>query len=234
MRIASIRLGVLAGLLALAASAPAGVHRGRRVSGLGEILARMNDASRHLKSVSANLSYTKVTVLVNDQSTESGRLLFRNGRTPEIRIEFSSPDRKVFLFRKNRGEIYLPKINQIQEYDLAQKGALVQQFLLLGFGTDVNELKKDYSIRYVREEDLQDESAALLELVPRQASVAAQITKLDLWVSEDSWLPAQQKFYEPGGDYLIASYTGVKVNRALPSSAFSLNAPADAKRVKMN
>jgi len=110
----------------------------------------------------------------------------------------------------------------------------VQQFLLLGFGTDTNELKKNYEIKYVREEDLQGDTTALLELLPHRQTVAAQIAKIELWVSEESWLPAQQKFYESGGDYLIAGYSAVKVNRILPQSTFELNAPDNAKRVKMN
>ena len=181
-----------------------------------EILSQMNEASKSLKTVSANLEYTKVTVLVDDKSTESGQLFFRKGKTPEIRIDIQKPESKIILFKKNRGEIYLPKINQIQEYDLEQKSDLVQQFLLLGFGTDTNELKKTYDVKYLREEDLADDTTALLELMPRKGNVAAQISKIQIWVSEESWLPTQQKFFEGGGDYLIATYSGVKVNRVLP------------------
>ena len=108
----------------------------------------MNEASKRLKTVSANLDYTTVTVLVNDKSTESGQLFFRKGKSPEICINFQKPERKILLLKKNRGEIYLPKINQVQEYDLEQKSDLLQQFLLLGFGTDTNELKKNYDIKY--------------------------------------------------------------------------------------
>jgi len=194
----------------------------------------MNEASKRLKTVSANLEYTKVTVLVDDKSTESGQFFYRKGKTTEIRIDIQKPDTKVLLFEKNKGEMYFPKINQIQEYDLAQKSDLVQQFLLLGFGTDTNELKKAHNITYVKEEDLEGDTTVLLELLPRRGSSAAQITKIQLWVNEESWLPAQQEFFQPGGDYLIAHYSGVKVNRVLPGSTFELNAPANAKHVKMN
>ena len=47
---------------------------------LKDILARMNDAGKHLKTVSTDLEYTKVTVLVNDRSTEYGTLDFRKGK----------------------------------------------------------------------------------------------------------------------------------------------------------
>lgn len=225
---------LLAGVMALALAPPAGARKGKHPTDLTEILSDMNEASKRLKTVSANLEYTKVTVLVDDKSTESGQLLFRRGKTTEIRIDIQKPERKILLFKKNKGEIYFPKINQIQEYDLAQKSDLVQQFLLLGFGTDANELKKTYNVTYVKEEDLEGDTTVLLQLVPRKENTAAQITKIQIWVNEESWLPAQQKFFQSGGDYLIAHYSGVKVNRVLPGSSFELNAPDSAKRVKMN
>lgn len=225
---------LLAGALALVLAPTAGARKGKHPTDLAEILAQMNEVAKRVKTVSANLQYTKVTVLVDDKSTESGQLFFRKGKTPEIRIDFEKPDRKTLLVKKNRGEFYLPKINQIQEYDLAQKSDLVQQFFLLGFGTDAAELKKAYDVKYVREEDMQGQPTVLLELVPYKREVAAQVSKIQLWVSEDSWLPAQQKFFQAGGDYMIAQYSGVKVNWALPSSAFDLDVSPGAKRVKMN
>ena len=225
---------LLAGAMALALAPPAGARKGKHPTDLAEILSNMNEASKRLRTVAANLEYTKVTVLVDDKSTESGQFFYRKGKTTEIRVDIQKPDTKVLLFEKNKGEMYFPKINQIQEYDLAQRSDLVQQFLLLGFGTDTNELKKAYNITYVKEEDLEGDTTVLLELLPRRGSSAAQITKIQLWVNEESWLPAQQEFFQPGGDYLIAHYSGVKVNRILPGSTFELNAPANAKHVKMN
>jgi len=224
---------LLAGAMALTLSPPASARKGKHTD-LTEILSQMNDASKRLKTLSTNLEYTKVTVLVNDKSTQSGQLFYRKGKTTEICIDFQKPERKILLFKKNKGEIYLPKINQIQEYNLEQNSGLVQQFLLLGFGSDTGDLKKAYNVKYLQEEDMEGDTTVQLELVPRKANVAAQVSKIQIWVSEESWLPTQQKFFENGGDYSIAHYSGMKVNRGLPSSTFDLNAPSDAKRVKMN
>ena len=214
---------------------PSGVARkGKVPADLSEILDHMSKASKDLKTVAANLEYTKVTVVVNDKSIETGELFFHKGKSTEIKINFQKPDNKIILFKKNKAEIYFPKINQVQEFDLGQKTDLVQQFLLLGFGSDVGELKKAYNIKYLQEEDVDGETTALLELSPRKQNVAAQLVKIQIWISEDSWLPAQQKFFESDGDYLIARYTGMKVNRPLPGSKFELGAPESAKRVKMN
>jgi len=225
---------LLAGALALTLAPPVSARKGKHPTDLTQILSDMNEASKRLKTISANLEYTKVTVLVDDKSSQSGQLFFRKGKTTEIRIDFQKPESKTLLLKKNKGEVYLPRINQIQEYDLGQKSGLVQQFLLLGFGTDTGDLKKAYNVKYLKEEDLGEDTTVLLELVPRKSNVATQIAKIQIWVSEDSWLPAQQKFFESGGDYTIARYSGLKVNRPLPASAFELNAAPGAKRVKMN
>jgi len=204
---------------------------------LSEILSRMNDAAKRLRSLSANLEYTKVTVVVNDKSTSEGRIFFRKankGKGTEIRIEMQQPESKVVLFKKNKAEIYMPNINQVQEYNLEQKSGLMEEYLLLWFGAETQDLTKSYNVKYLKEEDLGGETTVVLELTPRKSNIAAQLTKINMWVSEDSWLPAQQQIFEPSGDYLIAHYTGVKVNLKLPGSTFEIQPAAGAKVVKMN
>lgn len=199
---------------------------------LTQVLSHMDQTAKRLKTLSADLEYTKVTVLVNDFSTESGEMYFRNSKTPDILIKFTKPVPKVILFRKNKAEIYQPKINQVQEFDLSKHSQLIQQFLLLGFGTQSNDMQKVYAVKYLREEGLGGDTTALLELTPREESVASQLSKVQLWISEESWLPVQQKFFEAGGDYSVARYSSVKVNRNLPSSTFQVRVAKDARRVK--
>jgi outer membrane lipoprotein-sorting protein len=198
---------------------------------LREIIARMSDISKHLKTLSADLEYTKVTVVVNDRSTEIGQLYYENGKPPQVLIDFKRPDPKTILLKKNKAEIYLPKINEIDEYDLGEHRELVQQFLLLGFGTNTSDLQKAYEVKFTGEEDIAGDTTAVLSLTPRNRNVAAQLAKVQLWISEESWLPVQQKFVELGGDYLITRYSAVKVNRQLPASTFEIKAPG-AKRVR--
>jgi outer membrane lipoprotein-sorting protein len=213
--------------------AAASPRKGKLPPPLSEILSRMNDSAKNLKTVSADLEYTKVTVLVDDKSTESGRI-FYNKSKKEILIDITKPEAKTVLFKKNKAEIFLPKINQIQEYNLEEQSGLVEQFFLLGFGTESDKLRKDYDFKFLTEEELDGDTTAVLELTPRSENTAAQLTKINLWVSEESWLPVQQKFFQPGGDYFVARYTAVRVNRQLPHSTFQIPGAENAKRVKMN
>lgn len=221
-------------LFTLLACVPASARLRRPKTDLAEVLSRMNDTAKHLKTVAADLDYTTVTVLVDDRSTESGRFYLRNPKNPDILIQFETPSPKTILFRHNRAEIYYPKMKRIEEYNLERQSGLVQQFLLLGFGTEENALKTSYDVKLVGEEDLGGESAAVLELIPKQPEVSSQLSKIQLWVSEDSWLPIQQQFVQPGGDYLVARYKDTRVNRNVPSSSFHIEAGSDVERVRKN
>jgi len=212
-------------------------RKGKILADLSEILSRMNDAGRRLHTLSANLEYTNVTVLVNDKSTEEGHLFFSKGakgKSAEIRIEMQQPDSKIMLFKKNKAQIYMPKINQLQEYNLEQKSGLVEGFFLLSFGAETGDLRKSYDIKYLKEEELGGDTTAVLELTPIKQSIAVQLTKIQMWVSEDSWMPAQEQFFETSGNYLIARYTGIKVNLKLPASTFEIHTAPGAKVVRMN
>lgn len=224
------------GLAALVVSVPAmAAARARHPHrGLQQILARMNDAARHLKTVSANLDYTHVTVVVNDHSTESGRFLMRNPKKPEMLVQFVKPAASTVLFKRNRLEMYHPRTNQIMEYDLGHHSGVAQQFFRLGFGTGTKSLTASYTVKLEREEDLGGAETAVLNLVPKSPSVTRIFGRIELWVSEASWLPVQQKFYSPDGDYSIARYSDVRVNERLPASTFRIHAAPGVQRVKMN
>jgi len=230
-----VGFGLIAAVLA-SISSPAGAEpppRKRRFPpDLAEIVKHMDEAASRLNTLSADLEYTKFTAVVSDKSTQQGQFFFHKGKPPEVKIEFKNPDARTILVKKNEAQMYLPKTNQIQVYELGQRGELLQQFLLLGFGSEVAKLKKDYGIKLIGEEDLSGDTTAVLELTPLQGSVASKLTKVQLWISEESWLPVQQKFFEPGDDYAIARYSSVRVNRHLDSGTFEINAPG-AKRVKM-
>ncbi|MGH9403041.1 MAG: LolA family protein [Terriglobia bacterium] len=199
-----------------------------------QVLARMDEAAEQVKTISARLSYTTVTVLVNDHSTQTGELFFHKGKSLEVLVRFLKPDLKVILFKRNRAEIYNPKISQIQEYDLEKHSNMLQQFLLLGFGTPISDLASSYHLKVLGEKRLANETTQTLELTPIDKSIAAQLTRIDLWVSEESWLPVQQEFFEPSGDYLVASYSDMKVNDHLKRSVFEIHPPEGTTRVKMN
>ncbi len=203
--------------------------------GQSVVLSRMDAAARAVRTVSAHLAYTTVTVLVNDRSTQNGVMYYHKGRRwPEVLIHFERPVVKVLLLKRNHAQIYYPAMNQLQEYSLEHHQNLLQQFLLLGFGSQSAELERAYHLRVVGQEELGGAKTSLLELVPLSPAVLAQLKKVDLWLSDQTWMPVQQQFFEASGDYLVARYSDLKVNQPVPSSVFKIQTKPGVDRVKMN
>ncbi len=194
------------------------------------LVKRLNQAASHFHTLTANLQYTKYTAVVDDTSTETGRLTHnRNGR---ILIEFINPEPKEILFTGNKARIYYPKMGRIEEYDLSRHRSLVEQFLLLGFGTSGNKLKRSYVITVLGETRIGERVVLHLELTPKDERIRRQIHKIHLWLDMASWVPVQQQFFEVGGDYLLARYTDIKVNVRIPRSKQTLSAPRNTPVVK--
>ena len=172
-----------------------------------------------------------MTVVVNDRSTESGQIEVR--RDGKMRIDLTSPDQKTILRDGDHLFIYTPKIRQVEEYDLAKHRGLVDQLLLLGFGTSGESLKKNYLVTLHGEETLTGQKVARLELTPRSDDLRKQISRIDLWLNEANWLTDQQQFYETGsGDYSIVQYSNVTRNVPIPDARFRPVWPKGVTRVK--
>ena len=200
---------------------------------LAEILAGMDQSAADFTSMAASLEYTKVTVIVNDHSTQNGKINFEKERgKTRVLISFTSPAEKHLLFADGKVQFYQPKIAQVDEYQLSSRQDLVEQFLLLGFGTSGSELRNAYQITLRGSESIAQQQCFLLDLVPKSPKVAAQLQRIQLWISPQSWEPIQQKFYEPGGDYVIARYSDMKRNVKLSDKDFRLPLKGKVRTVR--
>jgi len=198
---------------------------------LDDVLKQMDREQSQFQSLSAGIERTKVTVVVNDRSTETGQIEVR--REGKMRIDLASPDQKTILRDGDRIYVYTPKIRRVEEYDLGKHRSLVDQLLLLGFGTSGESLKKSYLITLQGEESLEGQKVVRLELTPRADDVRKQISKIDLWLNEANWVPAQQQFYESGsGDYSIIRYSNVARNVPIPDAHFRPSWPKGVTHVK--
>ncbi len=198
---------------------------------LDSILHQLDHEAKSFQSLTASLEQTKVTVAVDDKSTETGQIAVR--RDEKMRIEFTDPDARTILRTGNDLFVYNPKIKRVEEYDLGKHRALVDQFLLLGFGTAGSELQKGYLVTLLGEETLDNHQVIKLELTPKSEDVRNQITKVHIWIDESTWLAVQQQFFETGGgDYFIIHYTNVVKNPQISDDHFKPHWPKGTTRVK--
>ncbi len=198
---------------------------------LDEVLRQLDREAGRFESLTAQLERTKVTVVVNDRSTESGRIYVR--RDAKMLIEITQPAARTVLRRGDDLAVFHPRTNRVDEYDLGKHRALVDQFLLLGFGTGGNDLKEGYLVTLLDELTMNGKRVIWLELTPKAEEIRNQISKIHLWIDLATWLPVQQKFFETGsGDYFEIRYTDVVRNARIPDARFRPRWPRDATRIK--
>jgi outer membrane lipoprotein-sorting protein len=194
------------------------------------VLRELDAQAKDFHSLSADVERTKVTVVVNDRSTESGTILVRGDK---MLLELKTPDARTVLRTGDNLYVYTPGLKRVEEYNLGKNRALVDQFLLLGFGTAGKEMEKGYLIAVLKEEKVDDRKTVELELTPKSQGVRNQIAKIEIWLDESSWIPLQQQFYEAGsGDYSIVHYTKVTRNPAISDSEFKPRWPKGTEKVR--
>jgi outer membrane lipoprotein-sorting protein len=188
----------------------------------------MDRSAADFRSLTAAIEHIKYTAVVKDTSTESGEIYVR--KDAKMRIDFQSPDPRTILRNGDNLYIYTPKINRVEEYNIGKNRAMADQYLALGFGTRVENLKRNYAISMTGEEDLEGRKTAVLEMTPHSEDVKKQISKIQMWVDESSWLPIQQKFFESGSeDYFMSRYTKVMKNLKLGDGKFKPDWPKGTK-----
>jgi outer membrane lipoprotein-sorting protein len=195
------------------------------------VLAMMDKSARDFHTLTADIEHIKYTDVVKDTSTEIGKLLVR--RDEKMRIEFFQPDRRTILRTGDSLFVFTPKINRVEEYDLGKNRDLVDQYVLLGFGTKSDNVRKSYDVNVIGETELDNKKTVQIELIPKSDQMRKQIAKIQMWIDEASWLPIQQKFFESGsGDYLIFHYTNVMKNLKIGDNQFKQDWPKGVTRTK--
>ncbi len=198
---------------------------------LDQVLARMDKEATGFRQMTARFTKTNFISVLNDTTSESGSLwMKKSGKKIEMRGEIAGTDTRSFGFRDNKGEIYYPKINTVQIYDLGKERSLVDQFLLLGFGSSGKDIAKTYSMKVAGEEVLDGRKTTRLELIPKSRQMLEQIQKVYLWIPENAGHPVQQQFLQPGGNYYKVVYSDVQINPNLPDREFALKLPAGVKK----
>ena len=198
---------------------------------LESVLGLMDKSAQDFRSLSADVEHVKYTDVVKDTSVETGHFHVR--RDEKMRIEFLKPDERTILRTGDQLYVYTPKINRVEEYDLGKNRQLVDQYVLLGFGTKVENIRKSYDIALKGEEELDQKKTVVLELTPKSETLRRQISKIQIWIDESSWLPLQQKFFETGsGDYFLFHYTNLMKNLKLGDVRFKPDWPKNAAHIK--
>jgi len=222
-----LRWSLCAAFAALAALAPPA-----SADTLPEIFARIDKAATTFRGFKADIAKVSHLDAINEDTVDTGTIAVRRAKPQELDmlVDFKLPDAKIVSLSGKHADVYYPKINSVDEYDLSREyKSMAQQFLLLGFGTSSSELKSAYTVSLGGSETIAGQKTTRLVLLPKDKDLAKQYPKFELWISDETGIAVQQKVYETGGDYEVATYTNMKLMN-VPESDVKLQIPRDAVR----
>jgi outer membrane lipoprotein-sorting protein len=117
----------------------------------------------------------------------------------------------------------------VQDYDVGKNSDVLNQFLLLGFGSSGKELAQSYEISAAGTENVAGVETTKLLLLPKSPGVKERLSKIEMWIPANAAYPIQQQFYEPSGNYRQVTYSNVKLNPSIKGN-LELKLPSGVKR----
>ena len=202
---------------------------------LPKVYSKIDSGSAGFKGITADIKRVAHLDLINEDDTETGKIVVKRPKPHDVlmHIDFMEPNPKQVYFGGSTAEIYYPKSNTVEEYDLGKHKGLLEQFLLLGFGTSSQDLRDAYTIRYVGAETINGQPAWRIELTPKSQDMAQTFPKIELWISDATGMAVQQKLYEKGGkDYNLATYSNMKLRSDIADSEVKPGFPKGAIHTK--
>ena len=215
------------------ASAAAGAQIVGESAQLEHVLAQMDAAARNFKTTEASLVSDQYERVINETETQRGKIYFRReGGEIQMAADFTEPDKKYVIYSGGKVQVYQPKIDQVNEYNVASKNrADIESYLVLGFGGSGHDLLKSYDVKFLGSETVNGIKAEELELIPKSERFRNNIARILLWIDPAHGISVQQQLFEPGGDYRLAKYSDIQINRPLPENAFKLKTTKRTKFV---
>ncbi len=193
------------------------------------ILARMDAAAPSFRGLSAKIKMTTRTAILDETTTENGMFKMQrlNGGDVRAILDFSGEaDSREIGFLGNIVRIYYPRLKAYQDYEIGKNIDVLNQFLLLGFGSSGKDLAAKYEVVMAGEEKVEAQDTTKLSLTPKSAEISKRLSKIDMWIPKNAAYPIQQQFYEPSGNYRVVTYSDIdlkpikgKLELKLPSGA---------------
>ena len=200
------------------------------VTPLDETFARIDKAAATFRGFKADIRKVSHLDAINEDTVDTGTIAVRRAKPQELNmlVDFKAPDPRIASLTGKKVDIYYPKLNSVDEYDLTKEyKSMAEKFLLLGFGTTSAELKSAYNVTLGGPETVGGQKTTRIVLVPKDKELAKHYPKFELWISDETGIAVQQKVYETGGDYDIATYSNMQLMN-VPEADVRFQPPKDA------
>ena len=192
----------------------------------------MDHTASNFHTTQARFVWTQYTAVINDISdTQKGTVYFRrSGKEVEMAAEIiDPPPAKYVLYTGSKVQVYQTRIDQVTQYDTGKDRAVLESFLVLGFGASGQDMLKSFDVSYLGVERVNGIDAAKLNLVPKSEKARNTFNHIWLWIDPARGVSLRQQLFAPDGDYRLADYSEIRLNEKIPDSAFKLKTTSKTK-----
>lgn len=193
-----------------------------------EILKRMDEHNKMLKSVQANVKMDKYNSQLEEHDISEGTVKYLPGseKSMYVRINWTKPVEEQLAVVNGEYVLYRPRLKQaiVGKVDKAQGNAKTNGALAF-MSMSKAQLRNNYEIDYIGEEKVGGVSTWHLKLTPKTAS---QYKQADLWV-DGNGMPIQATVKEKNNDSTTILLSSIEKNKSIPSNVFAISPPKGTK-----
>jgi outer membrane lipoprotein carrier protein len=142
----------------------------------------------------------------------------------KIRIEYSSPDKKIYISNASTLWVYRPEDKEVEVYDNIKD--VLSRDALVFFG-DLSNLEKDYSILV----HTLEEGRHQLVLTPK--SKLSNFKTISLWVEPPSFLVQEAVLFSKNGNPTRYIFSNIKNNPKTRAEMFNFKKPRRVREIRL-
>ena len=199
---------------------------------VNDILKRMEAHRERLSSLKTNVKMVKYNPQLDESETTEGSATYlpAKGRDASIRIDWTKPNEETLAVVNKKYIIYTKRLKQAITGNASQaKGNGKANNLFAFINMSKDELKANYSIKYIGEEKVGGTTATWhLQLTPKTKS---PFSSADLWV-DGNGMPIQVKVTETNKDTMTVLLSGMQKNITINAKIFKVDLPKGTKIIE--
>jgi outer membrane lipoprotein-sorting protein len=199
---------------------------------LKSVLHQLDEAASNFHTASADFKFDNIqTEPVPDTDVWSGVVYYEHKgnefrMAAHIQERDNQPFPAVYNYSDGVFQYYQQNLNQVTRY---KNNGNLAGYLMTGFGASGKELADKFNITYDGQETIDGVKTDKLEMVPKDPSVLRLFQKVTIWIDPTRDVNLKQVFDEGEGLSRICTYSGIKLNEAIPGSDFTFKTDKKTK-----
>jgi Outer membrane lipoprotein carrier protein LolA len=183
-----------------------------------EIYERSRPMEQSLKTIRARFTEETTSSLLTRPLTAEGTLLVV--RPSDVVLTYTKPERKTLRLDAERLLFEWPARGLRDSKNIRESQARVRKYFV---DKSPSELRKHFTI--AASEDRARAGTWRIEMVPTRKQIEQELSRLDLWVRQDTMMLDAMRMTFPGGDTKTMTFTDVVVNQPVAEDELRPSSP---------